>query len=202
MLRLQSLALAGFFGAGLAVGGCSNMERRVEPATTQRAAGNAAISKDMRDTLAMLLRAHDQKVQLAFYATTPFLKNVDEPFKGFFARMSAVQSDLEKQLKAWAKARKVDLSFQFSNDIGGHAQKFMEDRQGDVAKKDDRISFERDELINMYMDYEWQISLLTTALPAAASDPELKAYLQRSLSAHESGSREIRELLAKYRFEK
>ncbi len=184
------------------MGGCSEMSHRPEPATTQRAPGGAAISKDLRDTLAMMLRASDQKTQLAFYATTPLLKNVDEPFKGFFSRMSNVQGDLEKQLKAWAKLRRVDLSFKFTDDIAGRAQKIMEDRQGATARSDDKAAFERDELFNMYMDYEWQISLITAALPEAASDPELKVYLQNSLSAHESGSREIRGLLQKYHFDK
>lgn len=181
----------------------TTVEKKIEPATTQREAGGAPISRDMRDTLAMLLRAHDQKTQLAFYAgnSLPMLKNVDEPFKDFFYNMGKAQGDLEKELKKWAADRHVDLTFHFTNDIGGHAQKLMEDREGDVAKKDNKVDFERDELINMYMDYEWQIALITTALPQAVHDPVLHTYLEHSLTIHQAGSKEIRSLIQKFHFQ-
>ncbi len=157
------------------------------------------MTPDLRDVLSMLARAHQQKTELAFYTSTP-LRPVDQPFKQFFRNMGDVQGDLLKQLKRWAGEHHVDLTFHYSNDIEGRAQKFMEDRQEKVARGDDKLNFERDMIINMSTDYDWQISLLTETLPLA-TDPELRMYLQNSLRAHEEGSRELRALLVKYKFQ-
>ncbi|HVX84223.1 MAG TPA: hypothetical protein VH253_05355 [Phycisphaerae bacterium] len=179
--------------------GCAGQQAhpRTRPAT--QPATPQAMTPDLRDVLASLARAHQQKTELAFYTSTP-LRPVDEPFKQFFKTMGDVQGDLLKQLKHWAGEHHVDLTFHYSNDIEGRAQKFMEDRQEKVVRGDDKISFERDMMINMSTDYDWQISLLTETLPLA-TDPELRAYLQNSLRAHEEGSRQIRGLLSQYKFQ-
>jgi hypothetical protein len=181
------------------VAGCAGGPTRTHTggqAATQ--AGSGEVNADVRDVLSMLARAHSQKTELAFYTSTP-LRPVDPPFKAFFSNMGQVQGDLLRQLKKWASERKVDLSFHYSNDIEGRAQKFMEDRQEKAARGDDKEAFERDMLMNMYTDYEWQISLITETLPVV-KDAELREYLQNSLRAHEAGSREIRGLLSKYKF--
>lgn len=153
-------------------------------------------SGDLRDNLADMARAHDQKVQLAFYVSLPWV-GVDAPFRDFYTHMSEQQRDLGTQLRAWAKKHNIDLAFNFSDDTAGRAQKIMEARQEKVVRGDARPDFERDTLMQMSTDYEWQISLAQALLPKV-HDEGLRAYLQKSLKIHEAGSAEITGLLKKF----
>jgi hypothetical protein len=143
-----------------------------------------------------MARAHDQKVQLAFYVSLPWV-GVDAPFRDFYTHMSDQQRDLGTQLRALAKAHNIDLTFNFSDDTPGRAQKIMEARQEKVVRGDARPDFQRDTLMQMSTDYEWQISLAQALLPKV-TDPALRAYLQKSLQVHEAGSAEITALLKKF----
>jgi len=79
------------------------------------------------------------------------------------------------------------------------ARETMEGRQQKVILGDNRTDLTRDTLVQMYMDFEWQISLLQTLLPKVR-EPGLKAYLERSLKAHVEGGAEIGRLLKKYKW--
>src|SRR4051794_12146196 len=61
-----------------------------------------AADNDLRDTLAAMARAHDQKTQLAFYESLPWQRTA-EPFHTFFVNMGKSQRELYDQLQAWAK---------------------------------------------------------------------------------------------------
>jgi hypothetical protein len=176
-------------------------------AATQAAAsggaGNAGVvadidPQDLRDTLAGLARAHSQKTQLAFWISTP-LRPVAAPFKTFFSNMGKTQGELLDMLKKWAREHKVDLTFHFSNDTAGKAQQVMEAREEKLVRGDSQADFERDILMQMYTDFDWQISQLQVLLPKV-KDGELKTYLEKSLEVHEEGLKEIQRLLKSFKF--
>jgi hypothetical protein len=75
----------------------------------------------------------------------------------------------------------------------------MEDRQEKEIRADDRVAFERDILLQMYTDYEWRISQLTTLLPMVG-DPGLKDYVEKALAMYQAGDGEINALLQHYRY--
>ncbi len=162
---------------------------------------SGSVDSDLRGTLAALARAHEQKIQLAFYESLPW-ERTDEPFYSFFDSMGKTQAGLLNDLQAWAKTGRdgapVDLKFSFSDDTPGRAQKIIEARQEKLIRGDSKIDFTRDALMQMYEDYEWQISLIQSLLPRV-SDPALKAYLQKSLKAHEDGSAQIIGLLRRFK---
>jgi hypothetical protein len=152
---------------------------------------------ELREILSQLARAHEQKLQLVFYVSLPWV-GTDAEARPFFATMAKTQGDLNQELKAWAKSHDIDLAFRFSDDILGKAQQTMEDRQQNALTSDDRPNRTRDALIQMFFDYEWQISILQTLLPKTR-DPELKSYLQHSLKIHREGSAELSALLKKFK---
>lgn len=152
---------------------------------------------ELRDVLAELANAHDQKVQLAFYISLPW-KGVDVPFKDFYPKMSAQQGELAKELRAWAQDHHIDLTYHHGTDTMARAEKIMEDRQGRVIQSDNRTDLERDTLIQMYTDYEFRVSVLQALLPLVR-DPGLKAYMVKSLKVHEEGSAQITELLKRFK---
>jgi len=154
---------------------------------------------ELRSVLADLARAHDQKAQLAWYVNTPILRSVNPAIKPFYQNMGKVHKELYGEITAWAKAHNIDLTYRFSNDTAGRAQKMMEDRQEKLVRGDDKQDFERDNLMQMYNDYEWQLAEIRALLPHVR-DPALKAYLEKSLKAHESGSGEIVALLKRFKF--
>ncbi len=171
------------------------------PPTTGKAVTNDVADfapADLRDTLAGLARAHQQKVQLAFYVSTP-LRTIDAPFKPFYANMGKQQADLLKMITTWAKEHKIDLTFHYSPDIAGAALTIMEARQEKLVRGDSKEDFQRDMLMQMYNDYEWQISQLQALLPKV-KDAGLKAYVQKSLQVHEAGSAETVALMKRYKF--
>ena len=174
--------------------GCHGMYRQPPPETALLA---GIPPEELRDVLAGMARSHDQKVELAFYVSLPW-QGVDEPFKAFYPQMRSQQADLAKELRAWAAAHDLDMSFHFSDDTDGRAVKIMEARQEKVLRADNRTDFSRDALVQMYADYEFQISLVQALLPRV-HDAGLKAYLEKSLQVHTQGSAEITGLLKKFK---
>jgi predicted outer membrane protein len=153
--------------------------------------------EDLRFLLAALARAHQQKLQLVLFTNLP-LVGVEAPAKPVFEKMNAAQGELEKELTTWAKKRNVDLTFQFPSDVPSQAQKLMEGRQEKVMLSDGKVDRTRDAVINMYIDYEFQICVVEALLPKV-TDPELRRYLEHSLKVHEEGSKELREVLKRYK---
>jgi hypothetical protein len=153
---------------------------------------------ELRDTLAAMARSHEQKMQLVFYLTLPWI-NVEPVVRPVFTNMGTVQSGLDKELHDWADAHHIDLSFHFSNDIAGQAQKAMEDQQQQIVTGDGRADLTRDALIQMYMDYQWQAAVLQTLMPKIR-DPQLRLYVQRSLKVHQDGGAELRAMLQRLKF--
>jgi hypothetical protein len=153
--------------------------------------------ENIRPALAELARAHDQKTQLAFYESLPWRKT-PEPFHSFYTNMGKVQADLLKQIRDWAASNHVDLTYSFPNDADGRAEKILEARQEKLIRGDDRADFTRDSLMQMFDDYEWQISLIEATLPNV-HDERLKTYLQNSLKVHEDGSAQLHSLLQHFK---
>ena len=153
---------------------------------------------ELREVLSGLARSHRQKTELSLYVKLPWT-GVDAPFRDIYASMGTVQADLNREIEAWAKGHDMDLTFQFSSDVQGQAQKMLEDRQQKVILADNRTDLTRDTLVQMYMDYEWQISLLQTLQPKVR-EAGLKAYVERSLKAHLEGSAEIVRMLKRYKW--
>ena len=176
-------------------GGCHTIPRQTGP---EGSAYADISSSELREVLAALARSHEQKMQLAFYVSLPWT-GVDAPFRDFYSSMGAAQGDLDKELHAWAKDHNVDLTFRFADEVQDKARETMEGRQQKVILGDNRTDLTRDTLVQMYMDFEWQISLLQTLLPKVR-EPGLKAYLERSLKAHVEGGAEIGRLLKKYKW--
>ena len=177
----------------LALACCQQIPK--QPATTSIATTTAA-NAELRDLLAGMARSHDDKTQLAFYEALPW-NNTGEPFHAFYTEMGKKHAELLKELQAYAKGAGIDLKFSYSNDTAGRAQKIMEARQEKLVRGDTKADFGRDTLMQMYTDYEWQISLIQALLPTV-TDPALKAYLQKSLKVHEDGSNQLNGLLKKF----
>jgi hypothetical protein len=165
--------------------------------TVPHAAAPHAISDDLRGTLAAMARAHEQKTMLAFYEALPWQRTA-EPFHAFYATMGTTQGELLKDLQAWAGKNQVELKFAYTDDIAGRALKVMEARQEKLVRGDAKPDFTRDTLMQMYQDYEWHISQIQVMLPTV-TDPELRAYLEKSLKVHEAGSNQLLDLLKKFK---
>jgi len=206
-MKPRWLVTSPFLAAALLTIGCQLEQDTAAESSLTRVAAKAAApgpaiadipAAELRSVLADLARAHEQKTQLAWYVSTP-LRSIDAPFKPFYAKMGQQEKDLLASLQAWAKAHNVDLTYKASGDTTGRAQKIMEDRQEKLVRGDDKTNFERDNLMQMYSDYEWQVAEVQALLPKI-KDPALKTYLEKSLKIHEDGSAEILGLLKKYKF--
>jgi hypothetical protein len=163
------------------------------------AAAYADISPmELRDTLAALARAHEQKMQLVFYLTLPWI-NVETTVRPAFTNMGTAQNDLDQELHQWADEHHIDLFFRFSDSIADQAQKKLEDQQQQLVTSDGSADLTRDSLIQMSMDYQWQVSVLQALMPKVR-DPKLLLYLQKSLKVHQDGSAEFRALLRRFKF--
>jgi hypothetical protein len=190
-----SIATLIFVLVAVFAGGCQELPRQPGP----EAAGYADISPaQLREVLAALARSHEQKMQLAFYVSLPW-GGVDAPFRDFFSNMSTAQGQLDQEIHAWAKGHTIDLTFRFGPDVPDQAQATMEARQQKVIMGDNRTDLTRDTLVQMSMDYEWQVSLLQTLLPKVR-DPGLKAYVEHSLKVHTEGSAELARQLKKFKW--
>jgi hypothetical protein len=160
-------------------------------------ATSAAVDEQLRNILADMARSHDQKTQLAFYESMPW-RRASEPYHSFYVNMGKQQRELLNDLRGWADGRHVDLTFHFTPGAEGKARQILEARQEKLVRGDANPDFVRDTLMQMYDDYEWQISLIQALLPSA-HDPNLKAYLQKSLQVHEDGSKQLVSLLQRFR---
>ena len=176
--------------AALALTACQCCNPTTAPAT--------APTPFPRDDLAELARGHSDKIQFAWYATT--FHRLDPPVKDFVNQMSADNKRLLATLTAWAAKNKVDLTFNYSDDASGRARKMMEKSQEAVIRSDAPPDFQRDLLIQMWQDYDWNRSLAQTLLKTT-TDPDLKTYLGDSVRTHNAGIKTIRDLLARYKFE-
>lgn len=198
-MRLNLLSLSLAICTLLLSGGCAGTgTTQSQPPITSTQAAKPEISSDVRFVLAGFAKSHQEKIQLGTFAGSFFLP-VDEPFKPFFKNMGAQQKELSTALKAWAKANKVSLEYVYANDANGRAMKAMEKKQEALSRSAKKDDFQRDMLMHMYHDYEWQICLIDAIQPQVA-DADLNAYLKKSRAVHEAGSAEISALLKKYKF--
>lgn len=154
-------------------------------------------STELTSALADLARSNDQKTQLAFYASLPW-QGVTPPFDAFYKQMGSEQKELYAEITDWAKKNHIDLTYHYSKDIPGEAQKILEARQEKLVRGDSKADFTRDTLMQMYQDYEWQISEVQALLPHV-KDPELKAYLEHSLKVHTAGDAQLVSLLQRFK---
>jgi hypothetical protein len=164
-------------------------------ATTAPADG---ISPELRDLLAGMARSHEQKTLLAFYEGFPIAKT-SGAIHAFFGNMTKLQADALKDLRDWAEAHKVNLAYRPGNDLDAKALKIMEARQEKEVRSSNNTDFARTILLQMYQDYEWQVSLIQAVKPEV-KDPQLLAYLDKSEQIHQQGSAEIMGLLKKYKY--
>jgi predicted outer membrane protein len=155
--------------------------------------------QSLRDILPELMKGHNDKIELADYATS-ILRRLDPPVKDFCNHMYDDEKELSATLKAWAHKNHYELKFHFGDDLQGKARKEMEDTQGKRIEGDGNEAFQRDVLMFMDTDYQWQRSLVV-ALQKVATDPELKAYADRARKLHEARLDEIHGLLARYHFQ-
>lgn len=154
--------------------------------------------QELQKVLADMAKAHDDKTKLSLYASLPW-QGVEKPMQHFYSNMGEKQKELLKDLESWAKAHKVDLTYHYGDDINGQAEKILDARQEKLVRGDSKADFPRDTIMQMYSDYEWQISVIQALLPRVR-DPGLKAYLQKSLQVHQEGSDEALSLLKRYQF--
>lgn len=204
--RFKSLASTGCILIAIVLPGCQSAKAPSAPpvaastAASQPAAVAEVPAEELRSVLSDLARAHEQKLQLAAWVAMPFVgPPVAVPIKPFYKQMGERQKDLLTQLQAVARSRHIDLTYHPSTDINGRALAIMEKRQEKLVRSDGAPDFDRDMLMQMYSDYEWQICLLQALLPTV-KDPALRAYVEASLKVHEDGSAEIVGFLKKFKF--
>ena len=179
------------------VGGCNANSTTQPTALTTQASAEAAL---LKEALPAFAKSHNEKIQLSSYAGS-ILCPIDPVFKPFYENMAVTQQALSEQLMTWAHEHNVSLRFAYPAGLRGEAQKLQEQRQEAVARGDKQVDFERDMLIDMAQDYEWQVCMIKSLQPKV-SDPALKAYLAKSLEVHEAGLKEIAPLLKKYKLSK
>jgi hypothetical protein len=172
---------------------------QTRPAT--RPSGLADLpAEELRSVLSDLARAHEQKLQLSGWVAMPFVgPPVNAAFKPFYKQMGEKQGALLKQLQGIAKEHGIDLTYRPGTDVDGRAMTIMEKRQEKVVRGDGAADFDRDMLMQMYNDYEWQVCVLQALLPNV-KDAVLKAYVEASLKVHEAGSAEVVGYLKKFKF--
>jgi hypothetical protein len=171
-----------------------------QPATASADATVASIDpQELRDVLADMAHAHNDKVKLSWWVSTP-LRPVDPPFRPFFDNMGKQNKQLLGELQGWAKQHHVDLTYHDSTDVDGRAQTIMDDRQSKLVKADDKTAFQHDILMQMYTDYDWRTSQIQALLPGV-KDPMLRSYLEKSARMYNDGSAQILSLLRRYKFQ-
>jgi len=168
--------------------------------STGPAATQTAIDLLTRAALAELAKGHSDKMQLGWYASSPF-RHVDPAIKQFAQDMRTTQDDLHHKLKTWADAHRIDLAIHYNPaDPRDIARQAMEKQQGDSLQADSNIDFQRDVIILMYMYYQNQLSLIQALIPRI-HDPELKAYLEQSQRVHTAALKSLRDLLGRYKLQ-
>lgn len=193
LVRSLLLGTAIALSIGSAFVGCHSTAR--SPATQPGASDEL-----WQAVLPELAKGHSDKIQLAWYAGS-FLRHLDPPVKEFTARMGSEQKRLEQRLEALARARHISLKFHYAADVTGRAREAMEKADGDALQADGNADFQRDMLMFMYADYDWQRHLIAALIPQAGNDSDLKSYLEESLAAHEAHFKEIQRLLQRYKWQ-
>ncbi len=192
-IRFRGIMVLTICATALAGAGCD-----CRPTSMGRGGVATAPAGVPREDLAELAQGHSDKIRFAWYAST--LRHTAPPVQVFVNRMAADQKRLLAELTAWAKKKDVHLAHAYPNNVAGRAQRLMDQSQENIITSDTAADFQRDLLIQMWQDYDWQRSL-AQALLATTTDPELKAYLEDSVHTHTAGIKQIRELLARYKFE-
>jgi len=166
------------------------------PTTTPNLTTN---STELRDILASLANSHNDKIKLALWTSTPF-RPVDAPFRPFFANMGTQNKQLLAELQDWAKQNNVDLTYRPPPGLAGVAEKIMNERQEKLVRGDDKAAFQHHILVQMYIDYENNLSLCQATLPTV-NDSALKTYVEKAIQMYSDGSAEILAFLARYKFQ-
>ncbi|MCL2647092.1 MAG: hypothetical protein FWD61_08815 [Phycisphaerales bacterium] len=156
-------------------------------------------STELRGVLADLANSHNDKIKLALWVSTPF-RPVEAPFRPFFNNMGTQNKQLLAELQTWAKQHKVDLTYHPPTGFAGAVDKIMNARQEKLVRNDDKLSFQHHILIQMYIDYENNLSQCQALLPTL-TDPALKSHIERTAKMYSDGSAEILALLARYKFQ-
>lgn len=159
----------------------------------------SVVTPDTRDMLADLAKGHQDKIQLAWYATSIF-RTLQPPVKEFAIHMGKEHKDLYERLKKWADKHAVSIKFSFGDDLYGKARKDMEKKQGDELQATKGGDFQHYFLMLMAVDYLSQEGFIK-ALLTVSPDPELAGYLQDSLKAHEQDRAQINQFLKQYKYE-
>src|SRR4051812_20290531 len=111
----------------LFVGGCA-IAPPAQTIVTPPGAISTLSDADLREVLADFANAHQDKIELAFWVSTP-LRSIDPQFKSFFDRMGRENKALNAELTGWAKSHNVNLGYSYGKDFYSQAQKLMEFRQ-------------------------------------------------------------------------
>jgi hypothetical protein len=155
---------------------------------------------ELRDVLSELARAHEQKGMLTTWVAMPLVgPPVSAGVRPFYQHMGPRQAELLKELRAFARSHGIDLAYRPATDTEGRALALMEARQEKLVRSDGAADFDRDMLMQMYNDYEWQICMLQALLPRV-KDAGLRGYVEKSLKVHEEGSAEIVGLLKRFKW--
>jgi len=192
------------FAASVLLAGCQSssktqaVDRPAADPATQAAPVTTLNPADLRSVLAELDKGHHDKMKLAWYVQSPF-KSINPAFMPFYHDMGVQQKELADELESWAKEHKIDLTYHYSDSPLGKAQKIMEDSSARQARSDDTEDFERDMLINMRQDHQWNISVIE-AVQSQVQDAALKAYLEKNLHVQENSLAMLDALLKKYKF--
>lgn len=157
-------------------------------------------AEELRSVLSELARAHEQKGLLTTWVGLPFVgPPVNAAVRPFYQRMGPRQADLLRELRGIARTHNIDLTYRPATNTEGRAMSLMEARQEKMVRADGPADFDRDMLMQMYNDYEWQICVLQALMPRVR-DSALRGYMEKSLRVHEEGSADIVALLKRFKW--
>jgi hypothetical protein len=172
------------------------VDRTTAPSTT---AIPAAANRTLVALLPELARGHDDKIKLGWYMTS-FLRKVDPAVDTFGHTLMTENRELLDQLKKAAKNDHVSIEFKYGTSPADDARKLDEAAQQRVIRADDNADFQRDVLLLMYMDHQWELAIAQT-IAKTQVPPDIKAYLDREITSRQSRIAEIRALLARYKWQ-
>ena len=193
-MKITTALLVGLLLGLGALGGC-DATPKIEPNTTQP----ALTGLDARGMFMLtdFAKGHDEKVKLGWLVGSPF-KAARGEVKEFARQMQTEQGELLKDLRAWASANGVKLSFRVDQaDPVAAARARLETSQGDLLMGRGKVDFQRDMLMLMWLDYHW-VWKQAEELRTRVTDPALQAYLDKSIKIHAAGFQQVDELLKKY----
>lgn len=168
-------------------------------ASTSRSVEEPAELYPLRELLPELAKGHSDKINLAFYMTS-FLRKVDPAVADFANTMSRENHELQDELKKVAKAHDVSLRMVNHKTPAELARQRVEEFHSSVIQADDNTTFQRDILILMYMDHQWERAVIAQLL-STSNSPDVVAYLRHALESRQSRIAEIRALLARYHYQ-